>query len=279
MSEQSGSLTYRLIGHACNDLTPDGPMLGGTVTYSGLTAGALGADVGILTACAADVDLQPIAGTELISFPSSESTVFRNREHASGRTQTLVSRSRSLSLDMLPVEWRGANVIHLAPIADEIELNMLGEFHSDSIFMTPQGWMRQWDVSGIVQQRSWRHIREALASARAVVCSLEDLGNDPVEAEAVAQVVRLLVVTLSENGAWLFEAGSRTEIAGMQVEEVSPTGAGDIFAAVFFFEITDGSDPLAAARRANYLAAQSITRVGLESIPTQLEIQRARGIE
>ncbi len=277
MSEQSQPLTYRLIGHVARDLTPEGPRLGGTVAYAGLTAAALGTGVGIVTACASDVELRPFAGIDLITIPSAESTAFRNRETPSGRTQTIVSRARNLRLDMIPSIWRSADVIHLAPIADELELDRLGELPSQSLFITAQGWLRRWDENGVVQYKSWRDIRDALALSRAVVCSLEDLDNDPHEAKAMAQIVPMLVVTRGKHGAWLFETGSRTEIKAKQVEEVDPTGAGDIFAAVFFAEVAAGSEPREAALRANDLAGRSVTRSLLESIPTQDEIEVARG--
>ena len=42
---------YLIIGHITLDLTPDGPRLGGTVTYSALMAQALGLRVGIERNC------------------------------------------------------------------------------------------------------------------------------------------------------------------------------------------------------------------------------------
>lgn len=278
MSEHPRRISYRLIGHVAGDATPDGETLGGTVTYAGLTAAALGAEVGILTACAADVDLGPLLGTKLITFPSSETTRFENRELATGRSQTILSRARMLTLDMLPTDWRTADIVHLAPIADEVQLDLLGEIQTDSIFMTPQGWLRSWDEEGRVEVRSWEYVADALPAARAVVCSLEDLGGDLDAAARMAHQTSLLVVTCSEAGALLFIDGQKQEsIEGLQVEELDPTGAGDIFAAAFFIELASGGDPFDAARRANYLAANSVTRSGLASIPTQFEIETAGG--
>ena len=51
------------------------------------------------------------------------------------------------------------------------------------------------------------------------------------------------------------------------------TGAGDIFAAAFFVRLSATRDPWAAARFATQLAARSVTRRGLDAIPTQAEIQ------
>jgi len=40
---------YLVIGHVAADVTPTGLQLGGTVSYAGLTARALGVRVGIVT--------------------------------------------------------------------------------------------------------------------------------------------------------------------------------------------------------------------------------------
>ena len=49
---------------------------------------------------------------------------------------------------------------------------------------------------------------------------------------------------------------------------VETTGAGDIFAACFFSKYYATKDPWAAARFAVRLASQSVTRRGMDSIPT-----------
>jgi sugar/nucleoside kinase (ribokinase family) len=54
---------------------------------------------------------------------------------------------------------------------------------------------------------------------------------------------------------------------------VDATGAGDIFAAAFFVRLNQTRDPWEAARFATCLAAQSVTRVGLNGIPTREEIE------
>jgi sugar/nucleoside kinase (ribokinase family) len=59
-----------------------------------------------------------------------------------------------------------------------------------------------------------------------------------------------------------------------QEQEVDPTGAGDIFAAAFFTRLYLTRDPWEAARFANQVAATSVTRRGLEGIPTAEEIQQ-----
>lgn len=57
------------------------------------------------------------------------------------------------------------------------------------------------------------------------------------------------------------------------MKEVDATGAGDIYAAAFFTRLYATRDPWEAARFATQLSAYSVTRTGLESIPTTAEIQ------
>jgi sugar/nucleoside kinase (ribokinase family) len=57
------------------------------------------------------------------------------------------------------------------------------------------------------------------------------------------------------------------------VQEVDATGAGDIFAAAFFVRLYTTHDPWEAARFATLLASYTVTRVGLDGIPTEKEIR------
>jgi sugar/nucleoside kinase (ribokinase family) len=59
------------------------------------------------------------------------------------------------------------------------------------------------------------------------------------------------------------------------VKEVDPTGAGDVFAAAFFYRLHATRDPWEAARFATQLSAYSVTRPGLEGIPTQEEVEES----
>jgi sugar/nucleoside kinase (ribokinase family) len=58
---------------------------------------------------------------------------------------------------------------------------------------------------------------------------------------------------------------------------VDPTGAGDIFAAALMSSwIIKGKRIYEAARLSNILAALSVTRKGIEGIPTEKEIEKVQ---
>ena len=178
-------------------------------------------------------------------------------------------------LDHIPQVWRSAPIIHLAPIAREIESSLPDKLSCSLLGITPQGWMRTWDENGQVAACTWdaNASEQVLGHAGAVVMSVEDINRDLELAEMMAHNTRILCLTEAEAGAVLYWNGDRRRFRPTAVEEVDATGAGDIFAAAFFVRLYSTRDPWEAARFATQLAARSVTRVGLNGIPTSQEIE------
>lgn len=267
-------LDYLVIGHVARDLTPQGPQLGGTVAYSALTARALGMRAGIVTAAGSDVPLEALDGIPVISIQSDSSTTYENIYTDGTRVQYLRAQASRLELDRVPAPWRSAPIIHLAPIADEVDSVLPNGFSPTLLGLTPQGWMRQWDAGGLVSPREWAGAESALARAGAVVLSREDVNGDDLLIEHMAGQTRILVVTEGAAGAVLYWHGDRRRFRAPAVREVDATGAGDIFAAAFFVRYLNTRDPWEATRFATLLASHSVERAGLNGIPTKLEIEQ-----
>lgn len=267
---------YLLIGHVAVDLTPLGKQLGGTVSYSALTAKAMGLRVGMVTSAGADAPLHVLDGIQIYNLPTEQSTVFENVYTPHGRKQTLHHRAAAISFEHVPQVWRDAPIIHLAPIAQEVDPALAGMFPSSWVGVTPQGWMRGWDEIGSVFAAAWENSEQILGQAGGVVMSLEDINRDLERVEWMAHHARLLCLTEGADGAVLHWHGDRRRYRPIRVEEVDATGAGDIFAAAFFARLRDTKDPWEAARFATNLAAHSVTRVGLQGIPTHKEIEHCK---
>ncbi|MFN8596338.1 MAG: PfkB family carbohydrate kinase [Anaerolineae bacterium] len=77
---------------------------------------------------------------------------------------------------------------------------------------------------------------------------------------------QFLFVTLSANGALVFQGNHVTHVAGVPATEVDPTGAGDTFCGATLAGLARGQHPIMAARAAIALAADMIGGVG----PTRL---------
>ena len=263
---------YLVIGHVARDLTASGPRLGGTAAFSALTARALGLRVGIVTSAGADVPLDALSGIPTITIPSEHSTTFENIYSADGRKQFLHHQATPIDFVHVPEIWRHAGIIHLGPIANEVSPILPKGFAPELLGLTAQGWMRTWDESGRVQPAKWED-QFALEAAGAVVISLEDVGGDMEQVERLAMHTRVLAVTEGAAGCVLYWHGDRRRINAPKFTEADATGAGDIFAAAFFIRLYTTRDPWEAARFATLLASHSVTRVGLDGIPTEQEIQ------
>ena len=266
---------YLVIGHVARDLTAKGPVLGGTVAYSALAARALGLRVGVVTAVGSDVPLDALSGIPLVSIESEKSTTYENIYSEDGRVQYLRAQASRIDFERVPAEWRTASILHIGPIANEVASILPKEFSPKLLGLTPQGWMRQWDANGLVSPRGWEDAEPALAQAGAVVLSIEDVRGDSELLEHMAVQTKILVVTEGAAGAVLYWNGDRRRFRAPMVKEVDATGAGDVFATAFFVRYLNTRDPWEATRFATLLASHSVERIGLDGIPTHLEIEQS----
>jgi sugar/nucleoside kinase (ribokinase family) len=264
---------YLVIGHVAHDLAPEGSRLGGTAAYSALMARALGMRVGVVTAAGPETSLAPLNDIPVISIASPRSTTFENIYTEHGRIQYLRAQATRIDFNHVPEIWRRTPIIHLGPIANEMDALLPEDFAPALLGLTAQGWMRQWDAEGRVSHTQWVNADAALTRADAVVISREDVdGNDEL-IDHIAHQTRLLAVTEGPAGAVLFWHGDRRRFRAPRVPEVDATGAGDIFATAFFVRFFTTHDPWESARFATLVASRSVTRVGLDGIPTPREIE------
>lgn len=266
-------IDYLVIGHVAHDLTPEGPRLGGTAAYSALTAYAFGLQVGVVTAAGPETSLAALDGIPVVSLDSLNSTTFENMYHEHTRVQYLRARAGRIDFKNVPESWQRSPILHLGPIADELDAVPPESFSPSLLGLTPQGWMRQWDAENRVSPRVWKDAEPALQKADAVVISREDVNGDDELIEHMAHQTRVLAVTEGAAGSVLYWHGDRRRFRAPDIREVDPTGAGDIFAAAFFIRLFKTRDPWEAARFATLLASRSVARVGLDGIPTAQEIE------
>ncbi len=269
-------MDYLVIGHITQDLLPDGTRTpGGTVSYAARTAHALGLRVGVITSAEDGLDLSAVfSGIEVYRVPAPGTTVFENRYTPAGRVQFLHSRASPLTANTAPQIPGRVGVLHLGPVAAECDPSLADIIPADFLGLTPQGWMRRWDGLGRVFPGLWESAGQLLSRADAVVLSEEDIGGDEALAAHWASQTRVLAVTRGARGCSVYADGRIWHLPAFPAQEVDPTGAGDIFAAVFFTQLWRGDDPVAAARLANCLAAISVTRPGLAGTPTPEEVDR-----
>lgn len=266
---------YLIIGHITIDITPSGLQIGGTAAYAALTAKNLGFNVGIITSYGYEIPLTILEGIQIINHPTERSTTFENRQTPSGRKQYIHHKAPNLDINIIPDAWLNTRIVHFAPVAQEISPNFIRNFPHSFIGVTPQGWLREWDDKGQVSSTEWPEARFILEKTDATVISIEDVAHDDQRIEELASASKVLVVTEGSLGAIVYWYGDVRHIPVQPVSETDSTGAGDIFAAAFFFRLHSTQDPWESARFANQIARHSVTRPGLAGVPTPEEINNA----
>jgi 1D-myo-inositol 3-kinase len=272
--------TYLLIGHVTKDLLPEGGfVVGGTVTYAAVVAKHLGWRLVVVTAAAADFNPPAcLDGVDWTILPSDETTTFKNQYAAEGRRQVVGPVARSITADDIPSDFRRAAVVHLCPVAQELESSLAKLFPDSLLLATPQGWMRRWDTDGVVSLDTWRGAGEILPQLDAGVLSVEDIQGDWAVAERWAKQVAVLVVTQDKGGCTLFHRGEKRSFPARAASVIDPTGAGDVFAAAFVICWAETGNPGQAAFFANVTASMALERPGPGGAPSRIEVEEYVGL-
>lgn len=277
---------YLVIGHICADLQPDGSVvLGGTALYSALTAARLGARTAVLTR---GVYGREVAGMEIpslepylpeISIIVQESdvpTTFINEYRADRRVQTMPHWAGRIDLNGLPPHWRNAKIVHLGPVADEIDPRTSTGITTQFLGATPQGWMRSWprERGGPVTHIPLKLPPNLLNRLDSVIVSDEEIVQTREVVNRVGER-RVAVVTRGGEGAQVIAGGEKIDLPGYPVKVRDLTGAGDVFAAAFFLQ---ASDRTVSARKAgdfaNAVAALSIGQLGPLGVPNRGQVRK-----
>jgi len=274
---------FLVIGHITKDLLADGRFtIGGTVTYSSLTACNLGRETGIVTRADPALDLSRFAacGIAVHRLPSPVTTTFENIYLDGTRYQYIRAVAAPIVPADVPAAWRAAPIVHLGPLAQELSRDMLVLFDQALIGVTPQGWMRRWDGTGLVRPVPWAEVEEVLARADVLVFSEHDVAGDVATIHRYAGLARIMVVTQGHRGCTVYVRGQRPRhFPAFPAHEVDPTGAGDVFAAAFLIKLRHTGDPYQAARYANCVASFVVETPGATGLPTpeQVAARMARG--
>jgi sugar/nucleoside kinase (ribokinase family) len=269
------AIDYLVIGHVTHDKWPGGRYaVGGTASYAALTAAALGCQVGIVTSAGPEFDTSFLPpNVQIVIRAAPATTTFENQYINNHRQQFRYQIALPLTAEAVPDLWQRTPLVHVGPLTDACSPTVVEHF-APSVFVgvTPQGWMRRVNPDGQVVPTAWASANRLLPLASAVVLSIEDVGGDWETVFDYAARTRVLVVTHGWKGCHLFVEGERAYIPAPTVDEVDPTGAGDIFSAAFFFAMRGGAAPEQAARFATCIAAPSVTRRGLLAVPTAEDV-------
>lgn len=274
---------YLAVGHIAVDLRPDGsPVLGGTALYGALTAARFGLRAAVLTrgnfsrhGPAIAAALERYAGEiEIVVQAANDPTVFTNLSVMGRRRQTLHAWAGPIDLTGLPPQWRSARVIHLGPIAQEIDARQVGRLNPSYLGATPQGWMRQWrsTLPSPVSLIPLRLPFETLSRIDALALNSEEhtLARDEIE---VVGARGLVAITRGADGVQILDRGRSFELPAYPSVVVDDVGAGDVFAAALFILRADREPTSSAARLALAAATLKVRQIGPDGIPNRADVE------
>jgi len=250
--------------------------LGGTVAYAALAAQRQGRCVGVVTSAGPDLDVGAhLPGIAVHQIAAPATTRFRNEYHNGDRRQVLRARAAPLTLQAVPQAWRRAAIVHLAPLAWEVDLTLAAALADTAGFVgaTAQGWLRGWDADGVVSSWPCDGLDKQLGRVAAIVVSAEDLAAEPEYAARLAAAGPIVAETLGADGVRILERDQTHLLPACPACASDPTGAGDVFAAAWFIRLAAGASAASAARYAATAAAYTVERHGLMGVPTLGEIE------
>ncbi len=272
----SSPLEYLLVGTVTKDVEfESGFTIGGTVTYAATVVKNMGWRPIIITRAATDfVPPKHLSDVTWLIIPTDETTTYRNDYYPTGRIQTIGPIAEGIMTGVdIPSDYQQPAIVHLCPLAQDVDPEVTTVFSNTLLTATPQGWLRQWDEQGIVSLGTPQKMEKALSCIQMAVISIEDVEGDWSIVEGMAQKIETLVVTEGENGCTVFNGNKRVSVPPRPARPIDPTGAGDVFAAVFFIHFHETKNLEVSARYANVAASMSIERRGVEQMPTRVEIE------
>lgn len=273
-----------VVGHLTEDLTPDGPRLGGAAAYAALLLSRWGVRVRIFTAIDPGFPfLDDLPGIPVDWMQSRERTRFENRYLPDGtRRQRLLSRADPIPAGALreaALALPAGSLAVFAPVTSELSrVRRFPRPPGRGAFAAaiPQGLLR----------RTARRSRSVTLAAsggfaeRLAEMDLVCLGDEESRAagarswlEAARTGRPALAVTRGAAGAVILRREAPAlPVPAVEAAVADPTGAGDVFAAALAFGLwRRDSPPEEAARLAAAAAALTVESPGTAGIPTRAE--------
>jgi sugar/nucleoside kinase (ribokinase family) len=266
---ESGPPTALVCGNVTLDRASDGFTPGGPAYYASRAWQALGSATRVLTAAGPDFPAAALAEIEALRLPSPATTRFHNQYGTDGaRVQRVEATAGPLDPARLPAAWRSPDVLHLAPVLDELDPAAFRAVVTPRLTgLCAQGLLRRVLPDGAVVQPRWEPDPALLAAADVVIVGEDDVRGQGDLLARLARAVPVVAFTRGARGCEILERGRVHEVGVFTTREADPTGAGDVFAAGFLFALAQGASAVEAARLGAAAASFVVEAAGGEALP------------
>lgn len=267
-------------------------IIGGSVTYTSLTASRLGANVSIVSKVGGDfpkaylwwLDQEGVDLRGVIILDNSETTRFelKYEEGLSSRSLRLLSRAKPITVEDVP-QHLFARVFHIAPVANEVPYEVVEKLRkrADYISLDAQGMVRVFREGGEValaapEDKSILQLIDIYKSSEEEIKAFTGASDLKSAVKAVhAFGVETVLVTLGAGGVLLSVNGASYRVpAYPPAKLVDPTGSGDAFMGGFLNEYLHDSDSYWCACVGCAAASTIVEGVGPTGLGSRDEIYR-----
>jgi 2-dehydro-3-deoxygluconokinase len=279
---------------------PDGrflPGFGGDASNVAIAAARLGAKVAMAAKLGADpfgdaiMDLWRREGVDsraVTRHPSAQTGIYLVTHADQGHSFSYYRKGSAASLmtaadvpDFISV----SKYLHVSGISQAISATAANAVEHAASIARKAGVKLSYDVN--FRPRLWNRadarpvVEKTAARAHLLKTSLDDAGalldlDDPdrIADHFLGLGSEVAIITLGSSGAYVAGRQTRTQVAGLAVNVVDATGAGDAFTGALLAELALGRDLIVAARFANGAAALSTLGYGAVSpLPHRAQVE------
>ena len=288
---ENGAPTIVIIGHVAIDTNKFSQgmiesAIGGAPTYAGLALVALRKKVGVVAKVGVDFTEQfpPIYSklgldTEGILVSGEYTTAFENIYDEKGnRTQLCRHVAPKITPDDIPASYLEAKGFYVSPLADEVAPETMEKIKGDNlVMMDPQGLFRQIDEKGRVTIRSEVDLEPFLKHVDVVKLGRDEAKLIMKEPKQLLKKLcgmgpKIAILTRGDESVLILSNGEFHEVQSLKVDARDPTGAGDVFGAVFLARYLEIHDAVESARFASAAAGLKIRYKGPVGFPSEREV-------
>ena len=287
-----------VVGHLCIDsiILPNRQVpctiLGGSAAYVSLSARHLGADVSIISKVGGDFPKAylwwlsqegiDVSNVHVVEDRKTTRFELKYSDDLSTRTLRLISKAPPITVEDTLSSLK-TKVIHLAPIANEIEYEAAEKLKrcAEILSLDPQGLIRAFKDEGVVtheklEDKRVLELADIYKSSREEIEAVTGFLDLHAAIRAVHDFgVETVIVTLGGKGAVLSIEGTIYEIpAYTPTKIVDPTGAGDAFIGGFIAEYIRGKEVLWCACVGSAAASTVVEGIGPTLVGDGDEIRR-----
>jgi len=260
---------YVAIGHITIDRLADGETVGGSSVYSSLTAQRMGYRSGVISAHSKSAHRKNFLPENIAyhTLNSSETTTFVNAYMNGDRTQLVRKTAPPIGPRDVPGLWRPAKMVHVCPVADEVDPEVVKLFRDAVVCVSPQGWMRSWNKHGRIRKKGWSTASQVLPYTDVLTFSDEDISGFESSISYYVKNCRIVIETHGKKGVTLYHKGRSVHYPAFKTRENDPTGAGDVFAAAFLVRYHETGDPYESTEFAVAAASHAVEKRGIFGVP------------